>query len=74
MKKKLKLKRRVLTVVPPDSLEDPAGGRRTDFNICYHSDRHSDCHTDCGGKCEGVTDQCYTGPGCGPGRRPTADC
>ena len=70
----LKLRKRPLVDLAEPVLEDIVGGRRTDDNICYRSDRFTQCFTDCNGKCNGVTDACHTGPGCNPGRRPSADC
>lgn len=71
--KRLRLRKRSLADLTDPVLEDIAGGRRSD-EVCYRSDRFTQCHTDCGGKCEGVSDECFTGHGCGGGRRPSADC
>lgn len=70
----LKLRKRPLVDLTEPVLEDIVGGRRSDFGICYRSDRFTQCATDCRGKCLGVSDNCWTGPGCGPGRRPSVDC
>lgn len=72
--KSLKLRKRPLVDLTEPVLEDIVGGRRTDDEICYHSDRFTQCYSDCQTKCNGVTDPCHTGPGCGPGRRPSVDC